>query len=86
MQKLPGLNADLSVYMVREFGKKKFREIPFSDWLPPDFVDVLCTIKGDQELRVGYYSPGRNVMVAEYNGRAREFSAKELDYWLKVVA
>lgn len=85
-QNLPGLNADLTGYVVREFGKKKFREIPFADWLPSDFVDVLCTTKDNHELHVGYYSPIRNVMVLEYNGRAREFSVKDLNYWLKVVA
>lgn len=83
--KLPGLNGDLSCYIVREFGGNKFREIPFADWLPPDFSDVLVTIKGSHELHIAWYSPARNLMIIEVGGRAREFNIDDLDYWLKKV-
>lgn len=85
MLNLPGLNADFSKYKGDTFKGKTTKKIPFADWLPPDFVDVLCTIKNDPELRVGYYSPGRNVIVAEFKGIATEFKAEEMDYWLKVT-
>ncbi|QXV82474.1 hypothetical protein bas13_0037 [Escherichia phage LeonhardEuler] len=83
---LPGLNINLDDYQTIWIGKKQVKKIPFSDWLPPDFVNVLCTIGIEQELHIGYYSPGRNSMMLEVNGKLVEFKSSDLGFWLKAVA
>lgn len=83
---LPGLNINADDYQAIWIGKKQVKQIPFSDWLPPDFVNVLCTIGNDQELHIGYYSPGRNSMMLEVDGKLVEFKSSDLGFWLKAVA
>ena len=83
---LPGLSINLDDYQTIWIGKKQVKKIPFSDWLPPDFVNVLCTIGIEQELHIGYYSPGRNSMMLEVNGKLVEFKSSDLGFWLKAVA
>lgn len=83
---LPGLNINADEYQVIWIGKKQVKQIPFSDWLPPDFVNVLCTIGIEQELHIGYYSPGRNSMMLEFDGKLVEFKSSDLGFWLKAVA
>lgn len=83
---LPGLNINPGDYQTIWNGKKQVRQIPFSDWLPPDFVNVLCTIGIEHELHIGYYSPGRNSMMLEVDGKLVEFKSSDLGFWLKAVA
>lgn len=83
---LPGLNINSDDYQTIWIGKKQVKQIPFSDWLPPDFVNVLCTIGIEQELHIGYYSPGRNSMMLEVDGKLVEFKSSDLGFWLKAVA
>lgn len=79
---LPGLDFDSGKYPLTWRGNNKFREIPFSDWLPPDHVDVLCDVSG--ELKVMYYSPARNCMVSnETHTAGVSIDSAELNYWLK---
>lgn len=82
---LPGLNFDESEYGFIEVGKRKLRKIPFSDWLPRDFEDVLCTIGDSDELKIGYYSPGSNAMFVELSGVETKFNVEKMGYWLKPV-
>ena len=83
---LPGLNINADDYQTIWIGKKQVKQIPFSDWLPPDFVNVLCTIGIEQELHIGYYSPSRNSMMLEVDGKLVEFKSSVLGFWLKAVA
>ena len=83
---LPGLNINSDDYQTIWIGKKQVKKIPFSDWLPPDFVNVLCTIGSEQELHIGYYSPGRNSMMLEVCGKLVEFKSSDIGFWLKAVA
>lgn len=83
---LPGLNINADEYQAIWIGKKHVKQIPFSDWLPPDFVNVLCTIGIEQELHIGYYSPIRNSMMLEVDGKLVEFKSSDLGFWLKAVA
>lgn len=83
---LPGLNINLDDYQTIWIGNKRVKKIPFADWLPPDFVNVLCTIVIEQELHIGYYSPGRNSMMLEVDGKLVEFKSSDLGFWLKAVA
>lgn len=83
---LPGLNINADEYQTIWIGKKQVKQIPFSDWLPPDFVNVLCTIGIEQELHIGYYSPCRNSMMLEVDGKLVEFKSSDLGFWLKSVA
>lgn len=83
---LPGLNINSDYYQTIWIGKRQVKQIPFSDWLPPDFVNVLCTIGIEQELHIGYYSPGRNSMMLEVDGKLVEFKSSDLEFWLKAVA
>ena len=39
-----------------------YEEIPVSDWLPPDFEDVLVKTKDKISIKC-YYSPARNMML-----------------------
>jgi hypothetical protein len=82
---LPGLNFDESKYPITWKGSLKFREIPFSDWLPPDHVDVICHAKSFSTI--AYYSPGSGLMVPSESNRieTRAFEPGELVYWLKEV-
>lgn len=83
---LPGLNINADDYQTIWIGKKQVKQIPFSDWLPPDFVNVLCTIGIERELHIGYYSPSRNSMMLEVDGKLVEFKSSDLGFWLKAVA
>lgn len=85
-ESLPGLNINADEYQAIWIGKKQVKQIPFSDWLPPDFVNVLCTIGIEQELHIGYYSQGRNSMMLEVDGKLVEFKSSDLGFWLKAVA
>lgn len=81
---LPGLNFNPHEYAeyLRQTTDGDYRMIPFSDWLPPDHVDVLCDIGG--ELKVMYYSPARNCMVSnETHTAGVSVDSARLNYWLK---
>lgn len=81
---LPGLNFDETVYSLTWRGSVKFREIPFSDWLPPDHKDVICY--GYGKVFEAYLSPLSGFMVPSDSSTAtRAFEPSELDYWLKEV-
>lgn len=77
---LPGLMIDAEKYQY--YSEVNYKMIPFSDWFPPDFADVLCDIGG--ELRIMYYSPARNCMVLNEGLSAGEsVNSNLLTYWLK---
>ncbi|QYU38191.1 hypothetical protein [Enterobacter phage Phc] len=81
---LPGLNFDETVYSLTWRGSVKFREIPFSDWLPPDHQDVICY--GNGKVFEAYFSPLSGLMVPSDSSTAHcAFEPFELDYWLKEV-
>ena len=80
----PGLNINTSEYNIRQVGNEKFAVIPFSDWLPPDFEDVVTV--GPGFINKMYYSPSANMMVPSELGPAGvAISAKDLKYWLKAL-
>lgn len=82
---LPGLDFDESKYPVVFFGEKPYRKIPFADWIPPDYLDVLVQI-GVGKAELMYYSPGCNMMMpSEYSPAIAALETEFLDYWLKEV-
>lgn len=82
--KLPGLDFDETIYPLTWRGDKKYRQIPFSDWLPPDHKDVICY--GNGRVLEAYFSPLSGFMVPSENSVADcAFDPSELDYWLKEV-
>lgn len=82
--KLPGMDFDETKYRELTKGGLKFREIPFSDWLPPDHKDVICY--GNGQVFEAYFSPLSGFMVPTENSNAHcAFEPSELDYWLKEV-
>lgn len=83
---LPGLNFDPFQYAeVEGITDGDYRKIPFSDWLPPDFEDVLCSRGGGYKLM--YFSPATGMMVpAETETAGEAIEPKDLDHWLKKVA
>lgn len=82
---LPGLNIDAEKYPLTWQGSDKFRVIPFADWLPPDFEDVLCSRGGG--FKMMYFSPATGMMVpsdTEYAGEA--LHPTDLKEWLKKLS
>lgn len=77
-RELPGLNGNFDDYPIVEFEGEKYREIPFSDWLPSDFETVPCSRGGG--LIPMWYSPARNLMVFD-NGCGMKPS--DLKVWLR---
>lgn len=81
---LPGLNFDESKYPLTWVGSIKFRKIPFSDWFPPDHLDVICY--SEKSAVSAYYSPASGLMVpSDFTMAGTAFEPCELDYWLKEV-
>ena len=56
------------------------RAIPFSEWLPPDFEDVVSMGNAGWPLEV-YYSPLFNKIIETHSDERVDLS--KLDYWLK---
>lgn len=79
---LPGLNMDASKYPTCSNNSETYAIIPFSDWLPPDHEDVLCSRGGGYSEM--YYSPASGMMVPSdtENGHCA-FEPKDLTNWLK---
>lgn len=81
---LPGLNFNPLQYP--EYSDQvtdgDYRKIPFSDWLPPDFEDVLCSRGAG--LKAMYFSPSTGMMVpAETESAGAAMEPKDLEFWLK---
>lgn len=61
-----------------------YRMIPFADWLPPDFEDVLCSRGGAFKLM--YFSPATGMMVPSETECASEaLEPSQLTIWLKKI-
>lgn len=84
---LPGLSFNPLEYpeYAEQITDGDYRVIPFSDWLPPDFEDVLCSRGGG--FKMMYFSPATGMMVpsdTEYAGEA--INPTELKEWLKKLS
>lgn len=84
--KLPGLDFNPMIYATydAQITDGDYRMIPFSDWWPSDFEDVLCSRGG--ALKKMYFSPSTLMMVpsdTENGGWA--ISPSDLLFWLKKV-
>lgn len=61
-----------------------YRVIPFADWFPPDFEDVLCSRGG--AFKMMYYSPSTGMMVPSDTESAGEaLDPTQLNVWLKKI-
>lgn len=61
-----------------------YRMIPFSDWLPPEFEDVLCSRGG--AFKMMYLSPLSVMMVPSETECASEaVEPSQLTIWLKKI-
>lgn len=84
MTDLPGLDFDPMRYEIIEMNGMTVAKILFSDWLPPDHEDVLCSLGGGWSSM--YFSPASGMMVPSDSERAG-FAIKpsDLTFWLKVL-
>lgn len=60
-----------------------YRVITCSDWLPPDFEDVVALIAKTGDLRSVYYAPVYECFFNSNGGAKIELA--EVEYWLKRV-
>lgn len=87
--KLPGLNFNPAGYddvkiIVGDMAGN-YKEIPFSDWLPPDFEDVWCARGGSYNEM--YYSPATGMMVpSDSENGFCAFEPSDLTTWLKKIS
>ena len=62
----------------------KFRAIPITDWLPPDYVDVNAKTKEGKWVQIYYSAACGNLCMTDLDQKLT-ISADLIDYWLKEV-
>lgn len=60
----------------------KFRVIPITDWLPPDYVDVNAKTKDGKWVQI-YYSPACGNLCMTDLDEKLAISDDLIDFWLK---
>lgn len=83
---LPGLNIDPAKYEIVNIicgaSAGQYRQIPFSDWFPPDFEDVYCS-RGNG-LKLMYFSPSTVMMLpSDTEWAGWPVKPSDLTFWLR---